>query len=85
MSVGLQLCALEYTAKQLNTLSYLALTGLLPVNFPHERWILAVQRSFLSQEAAVCTTRSQWDEVRQILQSVRTATVTVESVDGTTL
>ena len=85
MSVGLQLCALEYTVKQLNTLSYLALTGLLPEFFPHERWILAVQKSFLSQEVAVCPTRSQWDEVRQILQSVRTATVTVESNDGTTL
>ena len=76
MSVGLRLCALEYSAKQLN---------ILPVTFPHERWVLAVQRSFLSQEATVCATRSQWDEVRQILESVRTATVTVESAGGTTL
>ena len=68
-----------------NTLAYLALTGLLPEFFPHERWVLAVQKSFLTQEVVVCPTRSQWDEVRQILQSVRTATVTVESKDGTTL
>ena len=85
MSVGLRLCALEYSAKQLNILSYLTLSGLLPVTFPHEKWVLAVQRSFLSQEAAVCTTRSQWDEVGQILELVQTATVTVEFAGGTTL
>ena len=85
MSVGLRLCALEYSAKQLNILSYLTLSGLLPETFPHEKWVLAVQRSFLTQEAAVCTSRSQWDEVRQILELVQTATVTVESAGGTTL
>ena len=53
MSVGLRLCALEFTAKQLNILAYLSMSGLLPETFPHERWVLAVQRSFLTQEAAV--------------------------------
>ena len=85
MSVGLRLCALEYSAKQLNILSYLTMSGLLPETFPHEKWVLAVQRSFLTQEAAVCTSSSQWEEVRQILELVQTATVTVESAGGTTL
>ena len=61
------------------------MSGLLPETFPHEKWVLAVQRSFLTQEAAVCTSRSQWEEVRQILELVQTATVTVESAGGTTL
>ena len=47
MSVGLRQCALEFSAKQLNILSYLTMSGLLPETFPHERWVLAVQRSFL--------------------------------------
>ena len=85
MSVGLQLCALELTDKQLDTLAYLALTGLLPEFFPHERWVLAVRKSFLTQEVVVCPTRSQWEEVREILQSVRTAAVTLESKNGTTV
>ena len=85
MSVGLRLCALEYTAKQLNILAYLSMSGLLPVTFPHERWVLAVQRSFFTQEAAVCANRKEWAEIRQILEVVQTATVTVESSVGTTL
>ena len=85
MSVGLRLCALEFSAKQLNILSYLTMSGLLPETFPHEKWVLAVQRSFLTQEAAVCRSRSDRDEVRQILELVQTATVTVESSCGTTL
>ena len=45
VSVGLRLCALEYSAKQLNILSYLTMSGPLPETFPHEKWVLAVQRS----------------------------------------
>ena len=85
MSVGLRLCALEFTAKQLNILAYLSMSGLLPETFPHEWWVLAVQRSFFTQEAAVCATRGEWEEVRQILGLVQTAIVTVESSEGTTL
>ena len=76
MSVGLRLCALEYTAKQLNILAYLSMSGLLPVTFPHERWVLAVQRSFFTQEVAVCSNQKKWEEIRQILEVVQTATVT---------
>ncbi len=47
MSVGLRLCALEFTSKQLKILAYLSESGLLPETFPHGRWVLAVQRSFL--------------------------------------
>ena len=85
MSVGLRLCALEFTSVQLKTLAYLALTGLLPDNFPHKRWALAVQKSFCTQEAAVCTCVTEWEEVRLILEQVLTANVTVESSQGTTL
>ena len=85
MSVGLRLCALEYTARQLNILAYLSMSGLLPVTFPHERWVLAVQRSFFTQEVAVCSNQKKWEEIRQILEVVQTATVTVESSVGTTL
>ena len=46
MSVGLRLCALEFTLEQLQTLSYLTVTGLLPGSFPHQLWVQAVQRSF---------------------------------------
>ena len=59
MTVGLQLCALELTDKQLDTLAYLALTGLLPEFFHRERWVLAVRKSFLTQEIVVCPTRGQ--------------------------
>ncbi len=45
MSVGLRLCALEFTPQQLKTLAYLAVTGLLPDSFPHAMWVQAVQRS----------------------------------------
>ena len=76
MTVGLQLCALELTDKQLDTLAYLALT---------ERWVLAVRKSFLTQEIVVCPTRGQWEEVREILQSVRTADVILKSKNGATL
>ena len=85
MSVGLRLCALEFTSAQLKTLVYLGLTGLLPDSFPHARWVMAVQRSFCTQEAAVCTCGTEWEEVRQILEQVSTANVTLESSQGTTL
>ena len=39
MSVGLRLCALEFTREQLQTLSYLAVTGLLPDSFPRAMWV----------------------------------------------
>ena len=68
MTVGLHLCALELTDQQLDTLACLALAGLLPEFFPFEHWILAVKKSFLSQEVVVCSTRGQWDEVQEILQ-----------------
>ena len=86
MSVGLRLCALEFTAQQLKTLAYLSVTLLLPETFPHALWVLAVQRSFCSQEvAAVCVNNTEWEDARQILALVKTATVTVESSAGTTL
>ena len=85
MSVGLRLCALEFMSKQLNILAYLSMSVLLPETFPHGRWVLAVQRSFFTQEAAVCATRAEWEEVRQILELVQTATVTVEPSVGATL
>ena len=59
MTVGLHLCALELTDQQLDTLACLALAGLLPEFFPFERWVLAVKKSFLSQEIVVCSTRGQ--------------------------
>ena len=46
MSVGLRLCALEFTGEQLETPSYLAVTGLLPGSFPRAMWVQAVLRSF---------------------------------------
>ena len=57
MSVGLRLRALEFTREQLKTLSYLAVTGLLPGSFPRAMWLHAVLRSFSSQEVATggCT------------------------------
>ena len=85
MTVGLQLCALELTDQQLDTLAFLALTGLLPEFFPYEQWVLAVRKSFLSREIVVCYTRGQWEEVREILQSVRTADVILKSKNGATL
>ena len=85
MSVGLRLCALEFTSKQLKVLAYLSVSGLLPDSFPHARWVMAVQRSFCIQEAAVCTCGAEWEEVRRILQLVSTANVTLESSHGTTL
>ena len=85
MTVGLQLCALEYTEKQLDILSYLSLTGSLPVTFPHEQWVTAVQKSYSTQVVAACSTRGQWDELQRILQAVRASTVAVESADGTTI
>ena len=83
--MGLQLCALELTDQQLDTLAFLALTGLLPEFFPCERWVLAVRKSFLSREIVVCYTRGQWEEVREILQSVRTADEILKSKNGATL
>ena len=85
MSVGLRLCALEFSSAQLKILAYLCLSGLLPDSFPHARWVMAVQRSFCTQEAAVCTCGAEWEEVRQILEQVCTANVTLESLHGTTL
>ena len=85
MTVGLRLCALEFTSRQLKVLAYLAVSGLLPESFPHTRWVMAVQRSFSTQEAAVCRCSAEWEEVRRILELVRTANVTVESSNGTTL
>ena len=79
MSVGLRLCALEFTSAQLKVLAYLSVSGLLPDSFPHTRWVMAVQRSFCTQEAAVCTCGAEWEEVRRILELVRTANVTLES------
>ena len=78
MTVGLHLCALELTA-------CIALAGQLPEFFPLRRWILAVKKSFLSQEVVVCSTRAQWDEVRAILQSVNTAEIILKSKHGTPL
>ena len=71
MSVGLRLCALEFTSKQLKVLAYLSVSELLPDSFPHGRWVLAVQRSFCTQKAAVCTSSAEWEEVR-ILELVQT-------------
>ena len=47
MSVGLRLCALEFTSEQLKVLAYLSVSGLLPDSFPHSRRVKAVQRSLL--------------------------------------
>ena len=85
MTVGLHLCALELADQQLDTLACLALAGLLPEFFPFEHWILAVKKSFLSQEVVVCSTRGQWDEVREMLQSVNTAEIILKSKHGATL
>ena len=85
MTVGLRLCALEFTSKQLKVLAYLTVSGLLPESFPHSRWVMAVQRSFSTQEAAVCKGSAEWEDVRRILELVQTANVTVESSNGTTL
>ena len=85
MTVGLQLCALELNDQQLDTLAFLALAGLLPEFFPHEHWVLAVRKSFLSREIVVCSTRGQWEEVREILQSVSTAEIILKSKNGATL
>ena len=85
MSVGLRLCAIEFTSRQLKVLAYLTVSELLPESFPHTRRVMAVQRSFCTQEAAVCTCSAEWEEVRRILELVRTANVTVESLSGTTL
>ena len=85
MTVGLHLCALELTDQRLDTLACLALAGLLPEFFPFGHWILAVKKSFLSQEVVVCSTRDQWDEVREMLQSVNTAEIILKSKHGTTL
>ena len=78
MTVGLHLCALELTDQQLDTLACLA-----PEFFPFKHWILAVKKSFLSQEVVVCSTRGQWDEVREILQSVNTAEIILKSKNWT--
>ena len=72
MSVGLRLCALEFTTQQLKTLAYLAVTGLLPESFPHALWARAIQRSFCSQEVALCENRTDWEDTRQILALVNT-------------
>ena len=85
MTVGLQLCALELTDQQLDTLAFLALAGLLPEFFPYEHWVLAVRKSFLSREIVVCYTRGQWEEAREILQSVSTAEIILKSKNGATL
>ena len=85
MSVGLRLCALEFTSEQLKVLAYLSVSGVLPESFPHSRWVMAVFRSFCTQEAAICTCGAEWEEVRRILEQIRTADVTLESAHGTTL
>ena len=64
MLVGLRLCALEFTSEQLKVLVYLSMLGLLPESFPYSRWVMAVQRSFCTQEAARCTCGAEWEEVR---------------------
>ena len=79
MTVGLRLCALEFTSEQLKVLAYLSVSGVLPESFPHSRWVLAVFRSFCTQEAAICTCVAEWEEVRRILEQVCTANVTLES------
>ena len=68
MSVGLRLCALEFTSEQLKVLAYLSVSGVLPKSFPHSRWVMAVHRSFCTQEAAICTCGAEWEEVRRILE-----------------
>ena len=74
----------KFTSKQLKVLAHLSVSGLLPDSFPHARWVMAVQRSFCTQEAAVCTCGADWEEARRILELVRTANVTLESSHGTT-
>ena len=54
MSVGLRLCALEFTSKQLKVLAHLSVSRLLPDGFPHARWVMAVQKSFCTQEIFFC-------------------------------
>ena len=44
-----------------------------------------VQRSFCSQEVAVCANRTEWDDTRQMLELVDTVSVTVVSATGFTL
>ena len=73
MSVGLRPCALEFTSKQLKVLAHLTVSGLLPESFPHAQWVIAVQRSFCTQEDATCTCSAEWKEVRRILELVRLA------------
>ena len=85
ITVGLQLCALELTDQQLDTLAFLALVGMLPEFFPHEHWVLAIRKSFLSREIVVCSTRGQWEEVREIFQSVSTTEIILKSKNGATL
>ena len=74
----------SFQQKKKKVLAYLSVSGLLPESFPHARWV-AVQRSFCTQEAAVCTCGAEWEEVRRILELVSTANVTLESSHGTTL
>ena len=84
MTVGLQLCALELTDQQLDTLACLALAGLLPEFFPHERWVLAQEVLPLSGNCGLFHPWSM-EEVREILQSVSTAEIILKSKNGATL
>ena len=45
MTVGLRLCALEFTSEQLKLLAYMCFSGVLPESFPHAQWVSAVFRS----------------------------------------
>ena len=85
MTVGLRLCALEFSSEQLKLLAYMCLSGVLPESFPHAQWVSAVFRSFSTQEAAICTCVAEWEEVRRMLEQVCTANTTLVSIQGVTL
>ena len=62
LTVGLRLCALEFSSEQLKLLAYMCLSGVLPESFPHTQWVSAVFRSFSTQEAAICTCVAELEE-----------------------
>ena len=85
LTVGLRLCALEFSSEQLKLLAYMCLSGVLPESFPHIQWVSAVFRSFSKQEAAICTCVAEWEEIRRMLEQVCTANLTLVSTQGVTL
>ena len=85
MTMGLRLCALEFSSEQLKLLAYMCLSGVLPESFPHAQWVSAVFRSFSTQEAAICTCVAEWEEIRRMLEQVCTANLTLVSIQGVTL